>query len=127
MWGGASPLIYEEKQMAKYKIVVPKPAASNELGTDTKLYVADEVVDASEEWQDSIMKSFVANGWAMEVKVDDLADVEVTEPVRARNDKGYYIADDPSTPDVNEAYEGGKAPKKTTKKTTKKSTKKKSS
>ena len=34
---------------------------------------------------------------------------------RARNKSGHYIADDPSTPDVNEAYVGGKkkaAPKK---------------
>jgi|TARA_R100001163_G_C5055656_1_gene192098 hypothetical protein len=38
--------------------------------------------------------------------------------VRARDDKGHYIADDLSTPDVNEAYIGGKKPKK--KKTTKK-------
>ncbi len=39
---------------------------------------------------------------------------------RARNDKGQLVADDPSTPDVNEAYVGGKKPvkKKTTKKTT---------
>ena len=39
------------------------------------------------------------------------------EPKRARDDKGHYVADDPSTPDVNEAYVGGKKPKK---KTTKK-------
>ena len=39
--------------------------------------------------------------------------------VRARNDIGHYVADDLSTPDVNEAYVGGKKPKKkTTKKTT---------
>ena len=35
----------------------------------------------------------------------------VEEPKRARNDKGHYIADDPSTPE-NEAWVGGKAPKK---------------
>tara|TARA_B100000214_G_scaffold185833_1_gene133966 strand:- start:831 stop:1130 length:300 start_codon:yes stop_codon:yes gene_type:complete len=45
--------------------------------------------------------------------------------VRARDSKGHYIADDPSTPDINEAYVGGKAPKKTkAKKTTKKKTSK---
>ena len=45
--------------------------------------------------------------------------------VRARDSKGHYIADDPSTPDINEAYVGGKAPKKTKpKKTTKKKTSK---
>ncbi len=48
---------------------------------------------------------------------------------RARNDKGQLVADDPSTPDINEAYVGGKKPAKkktTTKKKTvaKKSTKK---
>tara|TARA_Y100000310_G_scaffold50181_1_gene46276 strand:+ start:416 stop:718 length:303 start_codon:yes stop_codon:yes gene_type:complete len=31
---------------------------------------------------------------------------------RARDDDGHFAADDPATPDVNEAYEGGKAPKK---------------
>ena len=31
---------------------------------------------------------------------------------RARNSKGHYKADDPSTPDVNEAYVSGKAPAK---------------
>ena len=45
--------------------------------------------------------------------------------VRARDSKGHYIADDPSTPDINEAYVGGKAPKKTkAKKTPKKKTSK---
>ena len=33
------------------------------------------------------------------------------EPVRARNDIGHYLKDDPSTPE-NEAWVGGKAPKK---------------
>ena len=31
---------------------------------------------------------------------------------RARNDKGHYVKDDASTPDVNEAYTDGKTPKK---------------
>ena len=45
--------------------------------------------------------------------------------VRARDSKGHYVDDDPSTPDINEAYVGGKAPKKTkAKKTTKKKTSK---
>lgn len=35
----------------------------------------------------------------------------VVEPKRARNEKGHYIADDPSTPE-NEAWVGGVAPKK---------------
>ena len=114
-----------------YKIVVPKPAASNSQGTETKLYEAGEVVDAKEEWQKSIMESFVTNGWAIETKdvqteneveEGDVEPVE-SEPKRARDDKGHYKADDPSTPEVNEAYEGGVAPKK--KRTYKKRTTKK--
>lgn len=35
-----------------------------------------------------------------------------SKPKRARTAKGKLKADDPSTPDINEAWEGGKAPKK---------------
>ena len=35
-----------------------------------------------------------------------------SKPKRARNSKGQLKKDDPSTPDVNEAWEGGVAPKK---------------
>jgi len=38
--------------------------------------------------------------------------------VRARNNKGQYVKDDKSTPDVNEAYVDGKKPKRKAKKTT---------
>lgn len=56
------------------------------------------------------------------------------EFVRAKNSRGRFVADDPSTPDVNEAWVGGKAPPKKRKKKSdskksgaKKTTKKKSS
>ena len=118
----------------KFKIVVPKPASCNEHGTEVKLYTADEIVESEGNWQDELMDSFIENGWAMEVKVDsadETVDIEadVKEVKRARNDKGQLIGDDPETPDVNEAWEGGEAPKKTTakKKTTKKKTTKKAS
>ena len=35
-----------------------------------------------------------------------------SKPKRARGKKGRYKADDPTTKDYNEAYVGGKAPKK---------------
>jgi len=119
----------------KFKIIVPKPASSNEKGTEVKLYKANEIIDSQGEWQDSVMETFINNGWAMEVKVDSVEETldvvaEVKEVKRARNDKGQLIGDDLSTPDVNEAWEGGEAPtKKTTakKKTTKKKTTKKAS
>ena len=122
--GEQSPTTLREKEMSKsYKILVPKPASANKDGTDVKLYQSEEIVDAKESWQDDVMQAFVENGWAMEVKVEGGAE-ETSEPVRARNDDGTLKGDDPSTPDVNEAWEGGEAPKKTTRK--KRTTKKKS-
>ena len=41
-----------------------------------------------------------------EAKLNDLSGV------RARNDKGQLVGVDPSTPNINEAYVSGKAPKK---------------
>ncbi len=117
-----------------FKIIVPKPASANKNGTDVRLYTADEIVKSEGKWQDEVMETFVENGWALEVKVDSAeeaveVEAEVKEVKRARNSKGQLQGDDPSTPDVNEAWEGGKAPKKTTakKKTTKKKTTKKAS
>ena len=37
---------------------------------------------------------------------------EKPEPKRARNKKGKFVADDKSTEDYNEAWEGGEAPEK---------------
>jgi hypothetical protein len=48
-------------------------------------------------------KAMIANGFAEAVNAT---------PKRARDSKGKLKADDPSTPNVNEAWEGGKAPKK---------------
>jgi len=47
-----------------------------------------------------------------------LKDFTLTDekPKRARGKKGRYKADDKSTPNVNEAWVGGKAPKKKRKK-----------
>ena len=45
--------------------------------------------------------------------------VDEQEPVRARDDNGHFIADDPSTPE-NEAWVGGVSPKKTRKRTPRK-------
>ena len=117
----------------KYKIIVPKPCAIDEDGLHVELMQADSIVDANNDVMKANMETFVQNGWAMEVKVDapeETADLEAeAKPKRARNKKGQLKGDDPLTPDYNEAWEGGKAPKKTTKKktTAKKTTKKKSS
>ena len=52
-----------------------------------------------------------------EERIRKLEEEARTEPPkRARDAKGRMKGDDPDTPDVNEAYEGGKAPKKKAKK-----------
>ena len=45
---------------------------------------------------------------------------EDPKPKRARGKKGKFLADDKSTKNVNEAWVGGKAPKKKTKRKTRK-------
>ena len=113
----------------KYKILVPKPVAVDEKGLDVQLMKADTVVEADSDVMSSNMEMFVQNGWAIEVKMDSVDEtVEVEAEVkRARNEKGQLVGDDPDTPDVNEAWEGGKAPKKSAKKSTKKKSTKKAS
>lgn len=57
---------------------------------------------------------------APEPVADQITDAVTQEapakPKRARNAKGKLVKDDPTTPDVNEAWEGGKAPAKAPKK-----------
>mgnify|MGYP003154040837 CR=1 FL=1 len=110
--------------MSVYKVIVPKVGSSNEHGTDVKLYVFDEIIEAKELWQKDLMGVFVENGWAIETKIEPVSDLETGDPVRARNDKGHYVSDDESTPDINEAYVSGKTPKKKRKSTKKKRAKK---
>jgi hypothetical protein len=46
-------------------------------------------------------KTKVTPSKAKAVKKDESADLEI---VRARDENGHFVADDPSTPDVNEAW-----------------------
>ena len=39
-----------------------------------------------------------------DIKAVEVVDETEMETVRARNEEGRYLADDKSTPDVNEAY-----------------------
>ena len=61
------------------------------------------------------LRSFLAGSQILvntfETRLGDVLkprDEALVEPTRARDEKGHYVADDPSTPDVNEAWEGGK-------------------
>tara|TARA_B100000497_G_C7357074_1_gene232093 strand:+ start:291 stop:473 length:183 start_codon:yes stop_codon:yes gene_type:complete len=55
--------------------------------------------------------NFIKNFW------DKFTGTERVE-VRARNKKGHYVADDKSTPDINEAYTTKRVKKKKSKITT---------
>ena len=127
MIGGGNASLIGKEMAKKYKIRSSKTdVIDDENGMNIRLFKADEIVESKGDWQDSIMDGFVANGWAMEVKVDSVeetVDEEASRTKKTRNEKGQLVGDDPDTPDVNEAWEGGEAPKK---KVAKKSTKKKS-
>ena len=62
-------------------------------------------------------------GWLKEITWDKIIGTYDIAPKRARGKKGRYKADDKSTKDINEAWVGGKAPKKKKKKTKKKKSK----
>ena len=75
------------------------------ITTDRQPFLDDEpknmgdIVEVSEEEA----AVFIENGFAEEVKTTE-------KPKRARNSDGTLKPDDKSTPDVNEAWEGGLAP-----------------
>ncbi len=51
----------------------------------------------------------VGNGGVEERNVE-ISGIGLAEPQRARDDDGHFVADDLSTEDVNEAWEGGESP-----------------
>ena len=77
---------------------VPAKRSPAQFVAEVKAVVADvaEVASALSDSLEEAAKSVE--------EVDSLADM------RARNDEGEFVADDPATPDVNEAWEGGEAP-----------------
>ena len=63
-----------------------------------------------------IIKEGVEDIISKEMKEATVQLEKFEEPKRARTKKGTYKADDKSTPNINEAWVGGKAPKKKSKK-----------
>ena len=83
---------------------------------------AKEILSQSEKKED-VLSSRMKEAT---IKLDKFETAPVVKevPKRARTEKGTYQADDKSTPDVNEAYVGGKSPKKAIKISRKKAKKK---
>ena len=91
--------------------------ATDATGRETKVYRANEELPDNEFGQ-KLGKIFIAEGFAEETKVVSVTETKTIEPTkttmtgkRARNNKGQLIGDNPDTPNVNEAWEGGVAPK----------------
>ena len=85
---------------------------ANSMGSVTRTYTEGEELSSNEDWEKARNAAFIAAGLAEETKVVKPTETKVSTPTRARNADGTLIGDDPSTPDVNEAWEGGKAPSK---------------
>tara|TARA_R100001510_G_scaffold57735_1_gene67267 strand:- start:8740 stop:9036 length:297 start_codon:yes stop_codon:yes gene_type:complete len=85
---------------------------ANGLGSQTRTYHEGEELSNSEDWEQARNANFIQRGLAEETKVVKPTETKATTPTRARNADGTLIGDDPSTPDVNEAWESGKAPSK---------------
>lgn len=95
------------------KIVMTKTTAgiTREDGAETMKYLVGQEYEAKDGFLLKVLQGFVRMGVAHEIGGND-APTETKKPRRARTAKGRLKADDPATPNVNEAWEGGKAPKK---------------
>jgi len=98
------------------KIMMVKSAAgiNREDGASTQRFMAGEEYTATEAWEKKVLQGFVKSGLANEIGGN--ASVPETKAKRARTSNGQLASDNPNTPDVNEAWESGKAPKKKAKK-----------
>ena len=95
------------------KILQTVRAISDERGVQPlTTYKAGDTFPTDEPWQRAIADNLIRGGLAEEAKVVSPSETKAIEPERARNADGTLIGDDKSTPDTNEAWVGGKAPKK---------------
>lgn len=95
------------------KILRTCKAIPNHNGIGTPItYKAGDTFPTDEPWQRAIADSLIKGGFAEETKVVKPSETKATAPERARNADGTLVGDDKSTPDTNEAWVGGKAPKK---------------
>ncbi len=74
-------------------------------------FITPPPVEVDEVAKAKVIKAAVEDA-TVELESFEDAPVIKAKPKRARTKKGTYVADDKSTPEVNEAWEGGKAPKK---------------
>ena len=85
---------------------------ANELGSQTRTYHEGEELSNTQDWEQARNANFMERGLAEETKVSKPTETKATAPTRARNADGTLKGDDKTTPDINEAWEGGVAPSK---------------
>ena len=87
------------------KMLVSMLGASNEYGSETRMYQAGEEIVIDKPWKQALVANFIAAGVAQETKVVKPTETKTKARKRARNEDGTLKGDDPSTPDINEAWE----------------------
>ena len=89
------------------KVIMTQSAlgSANEYGSQTRRYLEGEELALDQPWQKALADNFIASGLAREVKVTGPTETKAKPKKRARNKDGTLKGDDPSTPDVNEAWE----------------------
>lgn len=85
---------------------------ANERGSMTRTYNEGEELSNVAEWEQARNAAFISGGLAQETKVVKPTETKTAAPERARKADGTLKGDDQSTPNVNEAWEGGVAPTK---------------
>jgi len=97
----------------KIKMTKTMVGSANNMGSVSMKYEAGQEYMMTADWQKTIAQVFIDLGSAELIgeKIEKKI-VSPTETKRARNNDGTLKADDKSTPNVNEAWVGGKAPKK---------------
>jgi hypothetical protein len=81
--------------------IIEKPVSKEEVVEESSDKQVKEILEKSKKTATKIRKEVSKTQTKAKAK---------SKPVRKRTIKGRYVADDPSTPDVNEAWVGGKAP-----------------
>ena len=86
----------------KIKITKDIIGSANEHGSATQMYKVGDEMDCVHDWQKKLAMQFMEASSAEEIKT--VVPTE-TKKVRARTKTGHFKSDDPSTPDIDEAWE----------------------
>jgi len=87
------------------KMLTSTLGSANEYGSKTRMYEAGEEIIIDAPWKQALVDNFIGAGVAEETKVVQPTETKSKPRKRARNADGTLKGDDPTTPDINEAWE----------------------